>query len=175
MKPSRIWRNRYLICVFSTITMLMTLTACNTYQYKRFESPDAALVRMINLSSKDIYVRESHRGDCSDSWPFNNDGSGISPNASRSTSVLPGTFFVVVPNGNISFNPRLSSCLVSVGFLVEPRAVYELSYQIKGDSCFLAARWKGSGDWRPLDLVKMKPKNLFSNPVTCEKNENSER
>lgn len=162
-------------CVLATAAMF-SLTACNAYQYKRFEAPDAALVRLINASNTEVYVRESHRGDCSDGWPFNDDGSGILPGASRSTPVLPGTFFVIVPNGNLSFHSsRASSCIVSVGFKVEPKGTYELSYHVKDESCFLTARWKNSGDWQPLHLTKMKPKNLFSNPVTCEKAEESTR
>lgn len=173
-------RNNGVVTTWIVVAALsIALGGCSTYQYKRAEAPDAATVQLVNVSGSPVYARESHRGDCTDSWPFDNNGSGIPPNTSRSTPVLPGTFFVIVPTGKLNIGAEssmrsgfvITSCLVSVGFTVEANAFYEISYRDNAGSCALQARWKKDGGWQPLHLTKMKPNNIFVNPVSCKKAE----
>jgi hypothetical protein len=157
------------------LILVLTLNGCSTYQYKRAEAPDSATVQFVNKSITPVSVRESHRGDCTDSWSFNNDGSSIPPNASRSTPVLPGTFFVIMPTGQGNATHHKTTgggkfylCIISVGFTVEANGFYEITYIDEERGCALKARWKKDEDWQSLHLTKMKPKNLFTNPVSCE-------
>lgn len=164
-------------CVAVSI-LISAMSGCSTYQYRRVEAPDSATVRFVNKSNSPVYLRESHRGDCTDSWPFNDDGSGIPPNTSRSTSVLPGTFFVIMPTGKVSAQHSgtpgvtlLSSCAVPVGFAAEANGLYEIAYIDEEKGCALKARWQKDGVWQSLLTTKMRPKNRFTNPVSCEKAE----
>lgn len=157
-------------------TMVLALSGCSSYQYKRAEASDVATIRLVNKSSSPLYTRESHRGDCTDSWPFNDDGSGIAPNASRSTPALPGTFFVIMPVGRVNSETsgtgiQIYSCAIPVGFTVEANGLYEVTYLDEGKGCAIQARWQKDGVWQSLHLATMKPKNRFSNPVSCEKAE----
>ena len=166
--------NRTIIQWIAMSASLTMLSACSSYQYKRMEAPDAASIKLINLSANPVYARESHKGDCTDSWPFDNDGSGIPPNSERNTPALAGTFFVLVSNGNLRKLSGIgySICHVAVGFTVQPNASYEIAFGDEGELCGLRARWKNiDGIWQSLPLTKMKPKNMFTNPVSCEKDE----
>ena len=159
---------------FVIALLVMALSGCSSFVYKRADGPDVATVRLTNASGGLIRAMESQRGDCTDYWHFDDNIKSMLPNDTRTTPVASGSFFVLqvaqVGGGNGGPGFSFSICSFNVGFVTEAKAQYEIEYRSDDprESCVLRARWKRGDEWKPLVLTKMKLKNLIG-PASCVK------